>query len=82
VAGQDDGLVQAAPMPEIVEQRMPAWQACLALETPGETIGRPRPHEPTMRPLGGAGVVGRAERRPGRGLRPESPDRPRKQETG
>ena len=73
VAGADDALVKVAPMLEIVAQRMPDWQAYLALETPDETLRRLRLHERTMRPLGDAGFIGKLERLLGRRLARRKP---------
>jgi putative transposase len=73
IAGQDDVLVKARPMLELVADRMPDWQAYLRLECPEETIERIHRHGQTGRPLGSKEFVTDLEQIVGRTLQRQKP---------
>lgn len=73
---QDDRLVKAAPMLEIVRD----WPRFLSEPGPENVQARLRTHENTGRPLGGEAFVAKLEAGTGRRLTPQRPGRPPKRE--
>jgi putative transposase len=70
-AGQDDVLVQVAPL----LKRVPRWGRHVSADPDAETVRQLRRHESTGRPLGSPRFVRRLEARVGRLLRPQKPGR-------
>jgi putative transposase len=76
VVGEDDGLVRAAPLLEMVGDG--EWLGFLGQAVTAEQAAWFRRHERTGRPLGGERFVTRVEKLLGRVLRPRKPGRKRK----
>jgi len=73
LTGQDDGLVKAAPLLDLV----PDWQKFLMMTT-DEEVDMLHRHERTGRPLGRPGFIEKLESMLGRALRPQKPGPKRK----
>ncbi len=73
LAGEDDELLSAGPMLDLVGKFTTDWRGYLGQDTPGETLARLRQHERTGRPAGSPEFVGRLERLLGRPLRRRKP---------
>jgi len=74
VRGQDDVLVQVAPLLKLE----PRWARQLTAEPDAATVRELRRHEATGRPVSSPRFVQRLERRLGRVLQPRRPGRPKK----
>jgi putative transposase len=70
IAGKNDGLVNVAPMIDLVHEN---WNKYLSTPVPENHLETMRSHERTGRPLGSDDFVSRLEQKLGRALAPQKP---------
>ena len=63
------GLAKVSPLRELVDD----WERFIAGQVADRDVSLLRKHEPTVRPLGGEGVIDRLERALSRSLRKQKP---------
>ncbi len=68
MAGEDDELLSAGPMLDLVGKFTTDWRGYLGQETSAETLARLGQHERTGRPAGSPAFVGKLEQLLGRRL--------------
>ena len=73
LAGEDDALLSAGPMLDLVGKFTTDWRGYLGQETSGETLARLRQYERTGRPAGPPAFVAKGEQILGRPLRRRKP---------